>query len=95
MTGYPRLGCGKLTSKEIRFHEHAEEKMRRRGISKEVALKTLENSEEVIDGKYGRKIAQKVFGKYLLRVIFEEHENYILVITLYLTKQRRYLREIR
>jgi len=69
--------------------------MRRRGISKEFALKTLDNPEEVINGKYGRKIAHKVFGKYLLRVIFEEQENYILVITLYLTKTRRYLREKR
>ena len=48
---------GKLTRKEICFHEHAEEKMRRRGISKEHALETLENPEEVIEGKYGRKIA--------------------------------------
>nr|QNO53282.1 hypothetical protein OJOIIACA_00006 [Methanosarcinales archaeon ANME-1 ERB6] len=67
--------------------------MRRRGIIKGLALKTLENPEEVKEGKYGRKIAQKVFGEYLLRVIFEDHENFILVITLYLTKPRRYLRE--
>jgi Mor family transcriptional regulator len=95
MTGYPQLGCGKLTNKEIRFHEHAETKMRRRGISKEFALRTLENSEEVLEGKYDRKIAQKVFGEYLLRVIFEEHENYMLVITLYITKPGRYLKEKR
>lgn len=79
--------------KEIRFHEHAEEKMRRRGITKQLAIETLESQEDAAEGKYGRKIAQKVFGDYLLRVIFEDHENFILVITLYLTKPRRYLRE--
>jgi hypothetical protein len=31
--GYPLLGCGKLTSKEIHFHEHAETKIRGRGIT--------------------------------------------------------------
>jgi hypothetical protein len=77
--------------KQIRFHEHAEEKMRRREISKQLTLETLKNPEAVTEGKYGRKIAQKVIGRYLLRVIFEEHEDFILVITLYLTKPRRYL----
>ena len=80
-----------MTRKEIYFHEHAEEKMIRRGISKQLALETLKNPEKVIEGKYGRKIAQKVFGGFLLRVIFEEHKNIMLVITLYLTKPRRYL----
>ena len=80
-----------MTRKEIYFHEHAEEKMIRRGISKQLALETLKNPEAVIEGKYGRKIAEKVFGGYLLRVIFEEHEKFMLVITLYLTKPRRYL----
>ena len=40
--------------------------MIRRGISKQLALKTLKNPEAVIEGKYGRKIAEKVFGGYLL-----------------------------
>jgi hypothetical protein len=56
-----------LTRKEIYFHEHAEEKMIRRGISKQLALETLKTPENVVEGKYGRKIAQKVF-----RDIFSE-----------------------
>lgn len=66
--------------------------MRRRGINKELVLETLKTG-DIIEGRYGRKIAQKVFGRHLLRAIFEEHEDIILVITLYLTKPRRYLRE--
>jgi len=78
--------------KRIVFHPHANEKMNKRGISKDAVLKTLKSPKEVVNGRYGRKIAQMTFGKYLIRVIFEEHEDHILVITIYLTKPRRYLR---
>ena len=49
--------------------------MMRGGISKKLALETLKNPEKVIEGKYSGKIAQKVFGGFFLRVIFEEHGN--------------------
>ncbi|MBA7546640.1 hypothetical protein ES705_39032 [subsurface metagenome] len=80
--------------KSIVFHPHAKEKMNKRGISKNAILETLKSPKEVVNGGYGRKIAQKVFGRYLIRVIFEEYEDYILVITIYLTKPKRYVKRI-
>jgi len=67
--------------KDIVFHPHEERVARRRNISKDHINKTLRDSCSLVDGKFGRKIAQRKFGKYLLRVVFEEYDNHILVIT--------------
>ena len=67
--------------------------MERRGISSEKVLETSTQAYEIADGKFGRKIAQRVYGSYVLRVIFEEHSEHILVITAYPAKAKRYLKE--
>jgi len=43
-----------------------------------------------VEGKYGRKIAQKSFGRYIMRAIYEEQEKKVLVITAYKAKAERY-----
>ena len=80
-------------TKKIIFHPYALYKMRKRRISSEKVVETLTQPSEIADGKFGRKIAQRVYGSHVLRVIFEEHPEHILVITTYPAKAERYLRE--
>lgn len=65
--------------------------MGKRNIDKARVIETMKSPHSVVNGKYGRKIAQKIYGDYLIRVIFEEHEDNILIITAYPSKPRRYL----
>ena len=44
-----------------------------------------------MEGKKGRKIAHKMFGDKLLRVVFDAEANAYIVITAYYTKPKRYL----
>ena len=77
--------------KEIVFHPYALYKMDKRNISKEEVIKTLKESHTIMNGKYGRKISQRIYGRHVLMVIFEEYEDRILVITAYPAKAERYL----
>ena len=82
--------------KKIIFCTHAENKFR---ILKQHGLKLTKaqinnviiNAENIINGIHPRKIAQKPFNsEYLLRVIFEETNELITVITFYPAKRSRY-----
>ena len=65
--------------------------MERRGIAKADAEETMREPYSIVEAKFGRKIAQRIYGEYLLRVVFEEHEGHYLVITAYPTRAQRYL----
>jgi hypothetical protein len=75
---------------DISFHPHAIKKLRDRSIKKSTVESVFENPDAVVEGKYGRKIAQKSFGRYIIRAIYEEQENKALVITAYKAKAERY-----
>ncbi len=75
---------------KITFHPHAIDKLKKRNIKQETVEEAIKNPDSVSDGKFGRKIAQKVYGRYLLRVVYEASAGTILVITAYPTKQERY-----
>ncbi|MBU1062540.1 MAG: DUF4258 domain-containing protein [Candidatus Omnitrophica bacterium] len=83
-------------SKKIVFCTHAENKFRilkQHGVklSKAQITNVIINSENITEGEHSRKIAQKPFdSEYLLRVIFEEVEDLITVITFYPAKRSRY-----
>ncbi len=78
---------------EIIFIEHALERMKEREISKELVINAIRNPDSVDQGYGGRKVAQKCINGKLLRVIYEEHEDKIIVITAYITsKVGKYLR---
>ena len=80
--------------KAITLSPHANEKLRRLvqiGISEEKIIQTIQNPENLTAGYFGRKIAQSPLTEELvLRVIYEEMNNNILVITVYPAKRRRY-----
>jgi len=77
---------------EIIYTKHAEEKLKEREIDKGLVESTLEKPDRTLDSKFGRKIAQKLIGKKLLRIIYKEEDNIYVVITVYYTRPERYER---
>ena len=80
--------------KPIILSPHAKEKLKRLvliGVTADKAVKTIKQPESLTSGYFGRKIAQSpLTDELLLRVIYEETDNSILVITLYPAKRQRY-----
>ncbi|WP_456327076.1 DUF4258 domain-containing protein [Archaeoglobus sp.] len=72
---------------KVTFIPHALDRMKKRGITEKIVIETLKNPEKVVKGYGGRKIAQKMFNDKLLRVIYEEKEDKLEVITAYLTSK--------
>jgi hypothetical protein len=85
----------KLTDKkQIIFSPHAIEKidrLKQSGITQQKAIDTILKPDSATLGYLGRKIAQSILSDdLLLRVIYEETDNSILVVTLYPAKRKRY-----
>lgn len=72
------------------YTDHAEENIRERKLSKKVVEDVVINPEKIIEGRFGRKVAQKIVGDNLLRVIYEQKENVYIIVTSYYTKPERY-----
>jgi len=81
-----------IMDKRIVFHPYALYKMGKRGIVRANVEETILAPDSVVEAKFGRKIAQRMHGRYLLRVVFEEHADDYLVITAYPARPQRYLR---
>jgi len=64
--------------------------MKERKLSRNLIENIIINPEKVIEGSFGRKIAQKIIGNKLLRVIYEQENNVYIIITAYYTKPERY-----
>lgn len=79
---------------DIRFTLHTEEKLLRLvkvGITKEKVVETFKHPVRVLEGYSGRKIAQgDLAGDLILRVVYEETAEGILIITAYPAERRRY-----
>jgi hypothetical protein len=79
---------------KLRFTLHAEEKLLRltkAGISRKKVMEILQSPERILAGYSGRKIAQGALtNDLMLRVVYEETEGGILVITMYPAERRRY-----
>ena len=84
----------KNEKKKVEFTLHAEDKLKRLmkiGVTKEKILGIIENPEKVVNGYYGRKIAQGLLSEDLiLRIVYEESEREIMVVTVYPGERRRY-----
>jgi hypothetical protein len=79
-------------AKKITFHPYALYKMGRRRIAKATVEETMREPYSIAEAKFGRKIAQRIYSEYLLRVVFEEYGDHYLVITAYPARAQRYLR---
>ena len=81
---------------KIKYTSHATQKfviLKRYGIdySKSRIEEVLLNPDKVEDSIKNRKIAQKqVNSKHLIRVIFEEKNNDMVIITFYPARRKRY-----
>jgi len=82
------------TRPRIVFSPHAREKiarLRHLRITEEVVSSILRNPDKVEEGYMNRKIAQGAIGaEHLVRIVFEETDNMLLVITVYPAGRRRY-----
>ena len=80
--------------KHIVFTPHAKEKIARLhhlGITEGIVNTILSNPQKVETAYLNRKIAQGVLGeRHVIRVVFEEMNNMMLVITVYPAGRRRY-----
>lgn len=82
--------------KKIKFCSHAELKFRilkKHGINftKSQIERVLSNPDKIIETEGSRHIAQKTMnGHHLIRVIFEETKDAIIVITFYPARRSRY-----
>jgi len=84
----------KTTRKTVEFTPHAEEKITRLlkvGITKDKVIQTVLNPVKVFSGYFGRKIAQSdLSSELVLRVVYEERNNKVVVISMYPGERRRY-----
>ncbi len=55
---------------EFDYTVHAEEIIMERKMSKKTIEEVVKDAENVAEGRFGRKIAQRTLGKKLLRVIY-------------------------
>lgn len=75
------------------FVPHALERMNERGINKEEVIAALSYPDDIDLTDENRKIAQRFIEGKLLRVVYEEKEDTIIVITVYRTsKYNKYIR---
>ena len=83
-------------AKKVVYGSHAEEKfeiLRRHGfvVSKRQVSETLRRPDKVEEGFRGRKVAQRrISEKHVLRVVYEEEEKQIGVVTFYPGRRSRY-----
>lgn len=87
-----------VRGKQIEIVPLAQRKMARRGISESWIEETLTTPEQVVEGYDGRWVAQKrmtLHGKEgLLRIVYEETESTLIVVTSYFTTDiARYWRD--
>ncbi len=76
--------------KKIVVSDHAKERIKKYGFEEVFVVEIIEQPDEVVDGYGGRKIAQKKLNDYILRIVYEEYENELLVITVYPAEKERY-----
>jgi hypothetical protein len=80
--------------RQIIFSPHAIDKvdrLKQSGITQQKAIDTIQKPDNITSGYLGRKIAQSILSDdLLLRVIYEETDNSILIVTLYPAKRKRY-----
>ncbi|HOI70612.1 MAG TPA: DUF4258 domain-containing protein [Methanothrix sp.] len=78
--------------KTIIFIQHASDRLKERGISPEAIEETIRNPDYLDFGDEKRRVAQKLMSGKLLRVIYEDEKDAIVIISAYSTsKIEKYL----
>ncbi len=80
-----------MKTKSITIIPLARRKLAQRGISESMVSETIHQPDQVVEGHKDRVVAQRKYFfddcSYLLRIIYEENDNNIIVVTGYLTSQ--------
>jgi len=80
--------------KQIIFIRHALDRLKERGISEELVIEVIRDPDNADAEGERRKIAQKLIKGKLLRIVYEDEEESIVVISAYSTsKINKYLRK--
>ena len=66
---------------KIRFSRHALNRAKERSIDLKQIEEVLRNPTETIDVKFGRKASYRQYNDKFIVVIFEEHDDEIVVVT--------------
>ncbi len=66
---------------EIKFTNHARERLKKRGISEEDVIETVNNAENT-NKRGGKYYAQKNIGRGKIEVVYEK-DKYIKIVTIY------------
>ena len=83
-----QLGCC-VGLKNIVMSAHASRRAKERGISEEWIKAVINEPQETIDVKFGRKASFKKFGDYYIVVIYEDHKDEIVVVTVVRADKKR------
>ena len=78
---------------KVIYSDHARQNMLERKISEQRVVETLTFPDKIVSSRKDRKIAQKLFGNLVLRVIYKETEKVYIIVTVYYTKDKRYQNE--
>ncbi len=80
-----------MNSKLVTIIPLARKKLAQRGVDESMVFETIRLPGQLVEGTKGRVVAQRKYSFddsiYLLRVIYEEDEHNITVVTGYLTSQ--------
>ena len=79
------------------FSDHAERQLQERELSREIVIQTVRKPDGVVEGRAGRKIAQRVVHQggvdWLFRVVYVEERGKLVIVTMYrTTKISKYLK---
>jgi len=79
---------------KVLYAPHAREKLARLarvGVTEDEVLRCILEPQKTERGLYGRKVAQGYLtDKLVLRVVYEERDDNVLIITMYPGERRRY-----
>jgi hypothetical protein len=73
--------------KELVFIQHALDRMKERNITEEMVIATLNYPDNIENLEENRKIAQRFIEGKLLRIIYEEDDEAISVVSAYRTSK--------
>lgn len=83
-------------TKKIVVRPHAIERLKRDKVYKideSTLTQAVRKADEIMEGREGRLVAHKILDKeHILRVVYEEYEDEIQIITFYRAKKKRYFR---
>ena len=80
-----------MKSKPVTIIPIARKKIAQRGVAESMVFETIQKPDQLVEGVKGRFVAQRKYFFdnciYLLRVVYEEDEYQLTVITGYFTSQ--------